>query len=147
MTSEPPVTIEWRGRFTDAEANRLHADAFETRRYADDEWPWNRLVAEHSLGWVTARAHTVGSADGTEGRLVGFLNVPWDGFIHAWLQDVMVDPGRHRSGIGVRLVNEARDRAAAAGCEWLHVDFESELRPFYFGACGFEPSDAGVMRL
>jgi hypothetical protein len=32
------------------------------------------------------------------------------------------------------------DRAArSAGCEWLHVDFEDYLRPFYFGTSGFSP--------
>jgi hypothetical protein len=35
-----------------------------------------------------------------------------------------------------------------AGCyEWLHVDFEGELRPFYFDACGFTPTTAGLIRL
>jgi hypothetical protein len=38
----------------------------------------------------------------------------------------------------------ARD---AAGCEWLHVDFEPELRRFYLDACGFRPTDAGLIRL
>ena len=33
------------------------------------------------------------------------------------------------------------------GCEWLHVDFDDELRAFYLDACGFEPAAAGVIRL
>jgi hypothetical protein len=40
-----------------------------------------------------------------------------------------------------------RVRAKAAGCEYLHVDFEDHLRPYYFGACGFAPTNAGLMSL
>lgn len=39
------------------------------------------------------------------------------------------------------------DRIRAAGCEWLHVDFLDELTPFYFDACGFRPTAAGLVRL
>src|ERR1700730_10494296 len=28
----------------------------------------------------------------------------------------------------------AARQARTAGCEWLHVDFEDHLRPFYFGS-------------
>ncbi len=35
----------------------------------------------------------------------------------------------------------------AAGCEWLHVDFDDELRTFYLDACGFTPTAAGVIAL
>jgi len=88
--------------------------------------------------WASAR---------TGGVLVGFANVLWDGFTHAWLQDVMVSPAVRRSGVGTRLVRMAREQADAAGCEWLHVDFEEHLRPFYLGACGFSPAEAGLIRL
>lgn len=44
-------------------------------------------------------------------------------------------------------MQHARDAAAAAGCEWLHVDFEDDLRPCYFDACGFTPTNAGLIRL
>jgi hypothetical protein len=27
------------------------------------------------------------------------------------------------------------------------MDFEGELRPFYFEACGFEPTNAGLIAL
>ncbi len=35
----------------------------------------------------------------------------------------------------------------AAGCDWLHVDFEKDLREFYLGACGFAPTPAGLIAL
>jgi GNAT superfamily N-acetyltransferase len=52
-----------------------------------------------------------------------------------------------RRGIGVELVRVAEREARAAGCEWLHVDFEDHLRAFYFDACGFTPTNAGLIEL
>ena len=130
------IEYAWRGAFANDEANELHAEAFNT---ADGNgWDWVALTDRHSLGWVTAR-------DGAS--LVGFVNVPWDGLVHAWIQDVMVAKSARRLGIGVELVRTARDAAAAAGCEWLHVDFDDELRDFYFAACGFTPTNAGLIAL
>jgi hypothetical protein len=39
----------------------------------------------------------------------------------------------------------AREGERAAGGEWLHVDFQDHLRDFYFGACGFTPTNAGLI--
>jgi GNAT superfamily N-acetyltransferase len=132
------VRYEWRGAFTNAEVNALHAEAFETRVFTDDEWDWVELTARHSLGWVTARDGEV---------LVGFVNIVWDGLVHAWLLDTMVAASARRGGVGVGLVTAARAGAASAGCEWLHVDFDDHLRQFYFGACGFTPTNAGLIDL
>ncbi|MBI4940233.1 MAG: GNAT family N-acetyltransferase [Actinobacteria bacterium] len=128
----------WRGEFTNAEVNALHAEAFGTEVFSDDVWDWRRLVTTHSLGWVTARdAH----------GLVGFVNVLWDGLTHAWLQDVMVARRLRHQGVGRTVVDAAVTNVRAAGCEWLHVDFTPDLAPFYLSACGFEPAQAGVLRL
>lgn len=132
------TTFEWRGSFTNAEVNRLHAEAFETRVFTDEEWDWEGLVAEHSLGWVVARH---------DEALAGFVNVVWDGLVHAWLQDTMVAISAGRRGIGTKLVLVARDAAKEAGCEHLHVDFDPHLSSFYIESCGFTPAPAGVMRL
>jgi GNAT superfamily N-acetyltransferase len=129
------VAYEWRGVFTNDEVNALHAEAFGHRLLDDD---WAGQVARHSLGWVCAR---------DAGRLVGFVNAPWDGGVHAFVLDTMVARRAARRGIGKRLVAIAADEAGAAGCEWLHVDFEDELRPFYFDACGFRPTNAGLIAL
>jgi GNAT superfamily N-acetyltransferase len=104
---------EWRGEFSDDEVNRLHAEAFETPVF--DDWAWRAQAERHSLGWVVAR-------DGEAAALVGFVNVPWDGQVHAWIQDTMVASDARRSGIGRALVEHAAAGARAAGCEWLHVD-------------------------
>jgi GNAT superfamily N-acetyltransferase len=132
------IQTVWRGEFTNDEVNLLHAEAFGTRLYDDSEWDWKRLVRDHSLGWVTAR-QTAG--------LTGFVNVVWDGLVHAWIQDVMVAPTARHRGIGQELVRTAAREAGNAGCEWLHVDFEDHLRPFYFDACGFASTNAGLLRL
>jgi len=49
--------------------------------------------------------------------------------------------------VGTRLVEIAVEEARAAGCEWLHVDFEDHLLVFYFESCGFEPTNAGLIAL
>ena len=138
MGDDDEVVLEWRGEFTSTEVNVLHAEAFGTKIFGDDEWNWRELAGRHSLGWVVAR----------RGRmLVGFVNVLSDGFVHAWLQDTMVSTEARGMGIGTNLVKMARDRAQVAGCEWLHVDFDDDLQPFYFDACGFTPTNAGLIRL
>jgi GNAT superfamily N-acetyltransferase len=133
------MSYEWRGEFTSGEANALHAEAFATRVFSDDEWDWRAIVAAHSLGWVVARDD--------HGQLAGFVNIVWDGLVHAWIQDVMVAAQVGRQGVGTQLVARAADGARAAGCEWLHVDFDDDLRDFYFGACGFTPTNAGLIQL
>ncbi len=131
-------TYTWRGSVENEEMNRLHAAAFDTRVYSADEWNWVELLHRHSLGWVVAR-------DGD--TLVGFVNVLWDGLVHAWLQDTMVAPSVRHRGVGAEVVKIATREAAAAGCEWLHVDFDEHLRPFYLDACGFSPTHAGLIAL
>ncbi|HEY3610368.1 MAG TPA: GNAT family N-acetyltransferase [Pseudonocardiaceae bacterium] len=129
------VSYEWRGRFDNVEVNRLHAEGFE-HRVLDVDW-WGQLTT-HSLGWVCARR-------GAE--LVGFVNVAWDGDVHAFVLDTVVAGDARRQGIGVELVKAATERARTAGCEWLHVDFEDHLRGFYFDGCGFRPTNAGLIPL
>ena len=66
---------------------------------------------------------------------------------HAFLLDTLVTGSHGRQGIGTRLVQVATDGAREAGCEWLHVDFEDHLRSFYFEACQFQPTNAGLIAL
>ncbi|WP_420828379.1 GNAT family N-acetyltransferase [Devosia salina] len=94
-------------------------------------------VLARSLAYVIAR-------DGD--RLVGFVNVAWDGGIHAFILDTAVDPDYRRRGIATELVRRAVETARQQGVHWLHVDFELRLEGFY-RACGFAPTSAGLMRL
>jgi N-acetylglutamate synthase-like GNAT family acetyltransferase len=132
-----PVTItyEWRGDFDNAAVNALHAEAFGHAQVPID---WRTRVHRHSLGWVCARE---------DSRVVGFVNVAWDGGVHAFVLDTMVAQDMRKTGVGTELVATVARSARAANCEWLHVDFEEHLRPFYFDACGFRPTDAGLIAL
>jgi GNAT superfamily N-acetyltransferase len=129
------ITYEWRGRFENAEVNALHAEGF-AHRILEDDW-WSQ-VNRHSLGWVCAR-------QGPD--LVGFVNVAWDGAVHAFILDTLVTAPVRRQGIGIQLVAVATVHARAAGCEWLHVDFEVHLVRFYFEGCGFKSTNAGLIAL
>ncbi|HEY2793903.1 MAG TPA: GNAT family N-acetyltransferase [Micromonosporaceae bacterium] len=140
MTDSPApraVAYAWRGELTNPEINGLHAAAFE--HPVDDGWDWLAQLERYSLGWVTARD------DG--GELIGFVNVVWDGSVHAFMLDTATATAARHRGIGTTLVRMAAEQARAAGCEWLHVDFDEHLRGFYFEACGFTPTDAGLIRL
>ncbi len=132
------ITYDWRADFENSEVNALHAEAFDHPVFADEDWDWKAQVHQHSLGWVCAR-------DGSD--LLGFVNVAWDGAVHAFVLDTMVAISARRRGIGTELVAVAVTKARDAGCEWLHVDFEDHLRAFYFDGCGFEPTNAGLIKL
>jgi GNAT superfamily N-acetyltransferase len=109
-----------------AALNALFADASD----------WQRVLRT-SLAYVCA-------FDGEQ--LVGFVNVAWDGGCHAFLLDPRVHPDYRHRGLGRELVARATAAARDAECEWLHVDFEDELAPFY-ASCGFVPTSAGLLRL
>ena len=94
-------------------------------------------ILKHSLTHL-------GAYDGD--ALVGFVNVAWDGGVHAFILDTCVDRDYRRQGIALRLVVHATEMARARGAQWLHVDFEPHLEGFY-RQCGFGPTTAGLMRL
>jgi GNAT superfamily N-acetyltransferase len=129
------IRYGWRDPFPNAAVDALHGEAFGHRVVGDD---WVGQVEGHSLGWVCA----------WEGdALVGFVNVAWDGGVHGFILDTMVAAKAQRRGVATQLVAVAVEGARAAGCEWLHVDFEDHLRSLYFDACGFVPTNAGLIRL
>ena len=127
--------LEWRGPFENRALNELHAEAFAHEVLGDD---WLGQVHEHSLGWVCAWR---------DAELIGFVNVPWDGSCHAFVVDTIVRADVRGHGVGTAMVRLATEQARAAGCEWLHVDFDDELGAFYLGACGFAPAPAGLINL
>lgn len=129
------ITYHWRGNFDSADVETLHAEGFGHQPVIYD---WKSQVAEHSLGWVCAR-------EGAD--LIGFVNVAWDGAGHAFILDTLVAERARRQGIGKQLVAIALENARSSGCEWLHVDFDDHLKDFYFEACGFRPTNAGLIAL
>jgi len=129
------LTYEWRAAFASADVEALHAAGFGHPPTGTDWWA---RVREHSVGWVCARR---------AGRLVGFVNVAWDGGEHAFLVDTVVAGDERGAGIGTGLVAAAATGARQAGCAWLHVDFVPELTPFYLDSCGFRSTSAGLIAL
>ncbi len=79
-------------------------------------------------------------------RLIGFVNLAWDGGGHAFILDTTIHPEYQRRGIGRQLVKQATVVAKERGVEWLHVDFEPHLQAFY-DVCGFKPTKAGLINL
>lgn len=79
--------------------------------------------------------------------MVAFVHVCWDGGRHGFLLDTVVHHAHRRQGLGRAVVVTAAEEAAKAGCEWLHVDYEPQLADFYRQACGFRPTEAGLLRL
>ncbi|MEV6495007.1 GNAT family N-acetyltransferase [Actinoplanes sp. NPDC051633] len=132
------MTIELVVRFAvdDVELSALHARAFGGDPAVVA--PWARRLDEHALTWIGAFQ---------DGRLVGFVQVAWDGGPHAFLIDTAVDPGLQGRSVGTAVVKAAAEEARAAGCEWLHVDFEPHLQHFYLRTCGFRPTPAGLIHL
>ena len=81
-----------------------------------------------------------------EDVLVGYVNVAWDGGVHAFLLDPTVHPNYRHRGIGTEIVRAMAEHLKGRGFDWLHVDYRPELEGFYRG-CGFIPSTAGLIRL
>jgi GNAT superfamily N-acetyltransferase len=117
----------------DVQLSALHARAFGEDPHAVR--PWRRQLEQHALTWIGAFAGE---------QLTGFVQVAWDGGAHAFLLDTTVDPARRHHGIGTALIRAATDQARAAGCTWLHVDYEPHLAEFYRD---FRPTPAGLLRL
>ena len=126
------IAIEAGSRPADAELREFWHTAWGDPGPADFG-----AVLSRSLAYLCAR-------DGE--RLVGFVNIAWDGGTHASILDTAVHPGYRHRGIGTRLIKEAIAVAREGGAQWLHVDFEPHLADFY-RKCGFRPTAAGLIEL
>ena len=126
---------------------RIEVDPFPTDKQLGPLWvaAWGSTPAGGYADKVLKRnlAH-VGAYD--VDRIVGFVNVAWDGGVHAFLLDTTVHPDFQRQGIATSLVRRAIELARERGAEWLEVDFEPHLGGFYRG-CGFRPTAAGLIAL
>ena len=117
---------------TNDELNALHGASWQDHAWHDFEPVLNR-----SLAFVCAYR---------ENRLIGFVNLAWDGGEHAFLLDTLVHPEFRRRGVGRELVKRAVAEAGERGLKWVHVDFEPHLQNFY-EQCGFRNTAAGLIRL
>ncbi len=131
----PTIDLQVKFPVVDEQLSALHARAFGYPQTGVT--PWTERLERHSLTWVGAFI---------DDQLVGFVHACWDGGAHAFF-DTAVDPDRQRNGIGALLVGAIVDETTAAGCDWLHVDYEPHLASFYTEKCGFSSSSAGLRRL
>jgi ribosomal protein S18 acetylase RimI-like enzyme len=135
MSTRDEIVFVVRPRIDNDQLNRLHAEGFQ-HHVTDHDW---QPQLAHSLLWV-------GAFDGE--RLVGFVNVAWDGGVHAFLLDTAVEVGYRRRGIGTRLVREAIDAVRRRGSlEWIHVDSDDILMERFYYPAGFSPCPAGTVNV
>lgn len=134
MTSQQ-TTLVIRYDVDDEVLSRLHADSFGSPFRLI---PWKERLTRHSVSWVGAF-----SSD----RLVGFVHAVWDGGAHAFLLDTVVAPEYQRRGIGKAVVCALAEDVSAQGCQWLHVDYEPHFTSFYREACGFDHTEAGLLKM
>jgi ribosomal protein S18 acetylase RimI-like enzyme len=124
----------------------LRVDPYPSDAEMETLWrlAWGEPPTIAFSGILSRSLAHVGAYEGD--ALIGFVNVAWDGGIHAFILDACVHPERRGVGIGVSLVREATSLARQRGAAWLHVDYEPRLERFY-GACGFRPTKAGLIDL
>ena len=132
MYTGEEIVFRVRPKIDNDQMDALRVEGFENHVVGHD---WTRQL-ERSLLWV-------GAFD--EDRLVGFVNLAWDGGVHAFMLDTAVAVTHRRRGIGTRLVREAIDAARAhGGIEWIHVDSDEVLMRDFYGPAGFTPTHAGT---
>lgn len=117
---------------TDEELNALFAAA-----WADHGFHSFEPLLSRSLAYICAYA---------DSRLVGFVNVAWDGGGHGFILDTTVHPDFQRQGIGSGLLTHAAAEAKRHDIEWLHVDFEPHLTTFY-RENSYRHTEAGLLNL
>jgi GNAT superfamily N-acetyltransferase len=125
---------------------RIADDPFPSPEQLEELWlgAWGASAGDYATSVLPRSLCHVGGFEGS--LLVGFVNVAWDGGVHAFLVDTGVLPEFRRQGIATLLVLRAVELARERGAEWLHVDFEPHLAGFY-RACGFRHTAAGLIRL
>ncbi len=128
----PPIIYKIRPTLTNDDLNPLFAVAWQHHQTTDFT-----PMLDQSLLWVCAY-----DAE----KLVGYVNMAWDGGQHGFILDTTVHPEYRRRGIGVELVKKAAEAAREYDIEWVHVDYEPHLEGFY-EQCGFRPTKAGLINL
>lgn len=130
------VLFRVRPKIDDTEMDRLHAEGFD---HPVAGYDWSTQLERHSLTWIGAYR---------DEKLVGFVNVAWDGGVHGFLLDTAVASHLRGRGIGTRLVREAIAAVRRVpGIEWLHVDADDALMSGFYGPAGFEPTPAGLVKV
>lgn len=124
----------------------LRIDPFPSNDALNELWrsAWS---ADEDRDFSAVLSRNLGHVGAFSGdQLVGFINIAWDGGIHAFILDTCVTPAMRRQGIATQLVEKATELARERGAAWLHVDFEADLAALY-RKCGFRPTEAGLIKL
>lgn len=101
------------------------------KAWGDEGHPSFPTILQRSLGHVGAYDNEL---------LIGFVNVAWDGGVHAFILDTCVDRDWQRQGIASTLVSQAADLARKGGAEWLHVPvFKTRRSRWGVPYCGEAP--------
>lgn len=115
-----------------------------TTTISDEQPGTDELVALYdAVGWTAytqdpaaltaaiAGSHTMLTARDDDGHLLGLLRTVSDGVTIVYVQDVLVLPSAHRSGIGGALLDAVLQRYAGVRQTVLLTDDEPGQRAFY----------------
>jgi len=138
-TENSPIACSVRPSVSNEDLNRLFEEAWPSDGDSESS------VSGRNFEEVLRRSLTYVCAFYGE-QLIGFVNLAWDGGVHAFVLDTVVHPDFQRRGIGKKLVSLAIAEAKGCDIEWIHVDFEPHLRSFY-SECGFVKTEAGLIQL
>jgi ribosomal protein S18 acetylase RimI-like enzyme len=101
----------------------------------DNTIPPHSEIKEHLFTYFTARIN---------GELIGYINVLSDGYVDAYLQDLMVHPEYQNEGIGSELLKRAIKYLQRNKIKAIQVIFGPELEGFY-KKFGFHIVKAGII--
>lgn len=132
------VALEEPGLVAPAEALALY-DAVGWSAYTRDP---DRLVSAIRGSGLVATARDDG------GRLVGLARVVTDGASILYLQDVLVEPGAQRTGLGRQLVGALLDRFPEVRQKVLLTDDDPTQKAFYesLGFADTREAHGGALR-
>ena len=129
------ITYRWRAPVDNAALGALHAEGFNHVQL-DEDWNARNFRRTASAG----SPHTTSQHSSASSTSPGTAPSPSS-------STPSFEQHLQRHGVATELIKRAETEARKANCEWLHVDFEAELRPFYLDVCGFRPTPAGLIAL
>ncbi|WP_105035689.1 GNAT family N-acetyltransferase [Cryobacterium aureum] len=110
------------------------------RLYAQVGWSAYASDPDSLARAVHQSSHVVTARD-VAGELVGLARAISDDISICYLQDILVDPGHHREGIGKALVDNILERYVHVRQKVLLTDDESGQRAFYESSGFIEAHD------